>query len=63
MGAADTTDRLRAYRLKRVAVIAGIALIVLILVAVGIYVGAFVILSPHDGVTTQTQCRRHSIMV
>ena len=43
------TDTLRARRLKRVAVIAGITLVILILVAVGIYVGAFVILSPMMG--------------
>jgi uncharacterized membrane protein len=46
---ADTTDALRTRRLRRVAVIAGITLVVLLLVAVGIYVGAFVILSPMMG--------------
>lgn len=44
----DTTD-IRARRLRRVAVIAGIALVVLILVAVGIYVLAFIILAPMMG--------------
>jgi len=45
----DTTDALRTRRLKRVAVIAGITLVILIVVAIGIYVGAFVILSPMMG--------------
>jgi hypothetical protein len=36
-------------RLKRVAVIAGITLVISIVFAVGIYVGAFVILSPMMG--------------
>ncbi|MGC2655540.1 MAG: hypothetical protein WA317_18510 [Mycobacterium sp.] len=44
----DTTD-IRARRLKRVAVIAGIMLVVSILVAVAIYVIAFVILAPMMG--------------
>lgn len=44
----DTTDT-RARQLRRVAVIAGITLVVLILVAVGIYVVAFVILAPMMG--------------
>jgi len=39
----------RTQRLKRIAVIAEIALVVLIVLAVGIYVGAFVILSPMMG--------------
>ncbi|WP_165759319.1 hypothetical protein [Mycobacterium decipiens] len=43
------TDPLRTRRLKRIAVIAGITLGALIVVAVGIYVGAFVILSPMMG--------------
>jgi hypothetical protein len=63
MDEADMTDTLRVRPLKRVAVIAGIALVILIVVAVGIYVGAFVIVFPHDGVTPLTQYRRHSIMV
>jgi hypothetical protein len=33
----------------RVAVVAGITLIVLVVIAIGIYVGAFVILSPMMG--------------
>jgi len=49
MSEADITDTPRTRRLRRVAVIAGITLVVLILVAVGIYVGAFVILSPMMG--------------
>jgi len=36
-------------RLRRIAVIAGVTLIVLLVVAVGIYVGVFVILSPMMG--------------
>jgi len=43
------TDTLSVRRLKRAAVIAGIALVILIVVAVGIYVGTFVILSPMMG--------------
>jgi hypothetical protein len=41
----DTTD-LRTRQLKRVAAIAGIPLLILIVLATGIYVGVFVILSP-----------------
>jgi hypothetical protein len=48
MNGPDMTD-LRTRRLKRVAVIAGIALVILIAVAVSIYVGVFVILSPMMG--------------
>ncbi|BBZ49230.1 hypothetical protein H7H82_08960 [Mycobacterium heidelbergense] len=48
MDGPETTD-LRARRLRRVAVIAGITLLALIILAVGIYVGAFVILSPMMG--------------
>lgn len=44
-----TTDTVRTRRLKRIAVIAGITLVVLIAIAIGIYVGAFVILSPMMG--------------
>jgi hypothetical protein len=44
-----SADTLRARRLKRVAVIAGITLVILIVLAVGIYLGAFVILSPMMG--------------
>ena len=49
MDKADTTDTLRTRRLKPAAVIAGITLVMLIVVAVAIYVGAFVILSPMMG--------------
>jgi hypothetical protein len=45
----DTTDAVGTRRLSRVAAIAGISLVVLITVAVGIYVGAFVMLSPMMG--------------
>jgi hypothetical protein len=45
---ADTTD-LRTRQLKRVAVIAGITLLILVVLAVGIYVGVFVIVSPTMG--------------
>jgi hypothetical protein len=48
-GRPDVTGTLRTRRLKRVAVIAGITLVILIAIAVGIYVGAFVILSPMMG--------------
>jgi hypothetical protein len=46
MDGPDTTDTLGTRRLKRIAVVAGITLAVLIVIAIGIYVGAFVILSP-----------------
>lgn len=49
MDEADTTDTVRTRSLGRVALIAVITLVVLILVAVGIYVIAFVILSPMMG--------------
>lgn len=49
MDGPETTDAVRTRRLKRVAVIAGITLIVLIVLAVCIYVGVFVILSPMMG--------------
>ncbi|HZU46981.1 MAG TPA: hypothetical protein VFA16_06985 [Mycobacterium sp.] len=49
MDEADTTDTARTRNLGRVALIAVITLVVLILVAVGIYVIAFVILSPMMG--------------
>jgi hypothetical protein len=48
MDGPDMTD-LRARRLRRIAVIAGITLAVLIVLPVGIYVGVFVILSPMMG--------------
>ncbi|BBU23953.1 hypothetical protein [Mycobacterium xenopi] len=49
MGKADTTDQAGARRLGRVALIAVVTVVVLILVAVGVYVIAFVILSPMMG--------------
>jgi hypothetical protein len=49
MDGPDITDAPQTRTLKRVAVIAAITLVVLIAVAVGIYVGAFVILSPMMG--------------
>jgi hypothetical protein len=49
MDDAEMPDTLRARRLKRVAVIAGITLVILVVAAVAIYVGAFVILSPMMG--------------
>jgi hypothetical protein len=49
MDGADITEAPGTRTLKRVAVIAGITLVVLIAVAVGIYVSAFVILSPMMG--------------
>jgi hypothetical protein len=45
----DTTDTEATRRYRRVAVIAGFTLVVLILVAVGIYVDVFVMLSPMMG--------------
>jgi hypothetical protein len=44
----DATD-LRTRGLKRIAVIAGIMLVIFIVFAVAIYVGVFVILSPMMG--------------
>jgi hypothetical protein len=41
----DTTD-LRTRRLKRIALITGIMLLIFIALGVAIYVGVFVILSP-----------------
>jgi hypothetical protein len=49
MLAAGYSTRYGRAWLKRVAVIAGITLVILIAIAVGIYVGAFVILSPMMG--------------
>ncbi|BBY11799.1 hypothetical protein [Mycobacterium marseillense] len=49
MDGPETTDADRTRRLRRIAVIAGVTLIVLLVVAVGIYVGVFVILSPMMG--------------
>jgi hypothetical protein len=45
----DVTDPPRTRTVKRVAVIAGIMLVIFIVIAVAIYVGAFVILSPMMG--------------
>jgi uncharacterized protein YpmB len=42
----DVTDPPRTRTVRRAAVIAGIMLIIFIAIAVAIYVGAFVILSP-----------------
>jgi hypothetical protein len=49
MDAADATGKTRTRTLGRIAVIAGITLVLLIVIAVGIYVGAFMILSPMMG--------------
>jgi hypothetical protein len=49
MDGPDTTDPVRARRLGRIAVVAGITLVVRKLFAVGICVGVFVILSPTMG--------------
>lgn len=49
MDARETADIERTRRVRRVAVIAVITLVVLVLIAVGIYVFAFVILSPMAG--------------
>jgi hypothetical protein len=49
MDGPDVTGTLRTRRLKRVAVIAGITLVVLIVLSIGIYFGAFVILTPMMG--------------
>lgn len=49
MHESDATEIQRTRRLRRIAVTAVITLVVLILVAVGVYVIAFVILSPMFG--------------
>jgi hypothetical protein len=49
MDASDATGKPRTRTLGRIAVIAGITLVLLIVIAVGIYVGAFMILSPMMG--------------
>jgi hypothetical protein len=49
MDASETTEIERTRRLRRVAIIAGITLAALVLVAVAVYVVAFVILSPMLG--------------
>ncbi|MGD1240896.1 hypothetical protein [Mycobacterium seoulense] len=45
----ETTGTVRTRRLRRVAMAAGIALAVVVVLAVSIYVGVFVILSPMMG--------------
>jgi hypothetical protein len=49
MDATDTTGKPQTRTLKRVAVIAAVTLVLLIVIAVGIYFGAFMILSPMMG--------------
>ncbi len=49
MDGADLTGTLRARRCKRIAEIAGIALVMLSCAGVGMYVAAFVILYPMIG--------------
>jgi hypothetical protein len=49
MDAPDTTGKPRTRTLGRIALIAGITLVLLIVIAVAIYVGAFMILSPMMG--------------
>jgi hypothetical protein len=49
MDAGETTEMRRTRRLRRVALIALITLAILVVVAAGVYVGAFVILSPMLG--------------
>ncbi|WP_188112942.1 hypothetical protein [Mycobacterium simiae] len=49
MDDADVTDTVPTRRLKRITVIALITLLAFLVVAVGIYLGAFVILSPMMG--------------
>jgi hypothetical protein len=49
MDAPDTIGKPRTRTLGRIALIAAISLVVLIIIAVGIYVGAFMIPSPMMG--------------
>ncbi|BBZ45599.1 hypothetical protein MPRM_28800 [Mycobacterium parmense] len=49
VGPVETTDPKRERRLTRVAIIAGITLVVLMVLAVSIYVGVVVILAPMAG--------------
>jgi putative Ca2+/H+ antiporter (TMEM165/GDT1 family) len=49
MDGSDMTDTGRTRRYKRVSLIVGIMLAILIVVAVGICVGAFVMVSPMIG--------------
>ena len=46
MGNAEGPEIRRAHRLRRIAVIAGIALAIVILLAVAVYTVAFLILAP-----------------
>ena len=49
MGSSEKTEIERTRRIRRIAVISVITLVILVLIAVGIYVIAFVILSPMIG--------------
>ncbi|BBZ73810.1 hypothetical protein MPRS_49030 [Mycobacterium paraseoulense] len=49
MDGPETTETLRTRRLRRVAMAAGTPLAVVVVLAVSIYVGVFVILSPMLG--------------
>ena len=49
MDASGTAEIQRTRRIRRVALVAVITLVILVLIAVGIYVIAFVILSPMIG--------------
>jgi hypothetical protein len=49
MDSSGTTEIERTRRIRRIAVISVITLVILVLIAVGIYVIAFVILSPMIG--------------
>lgn len=49
MDASETAEIQRTRGLRRVALIAVITLVILVLIAVGIYVIAFVVLSPMIG--------------
>jgi hypothetical protein len=49
MDSSQTTEIERTRRIRRISVISVITLVILVLIAVGIYVIAFVILSPMIG--------------
>ncbi len=49
MDGPEITEAVRARRLKRVAITAGIALVIFMVLAVSIYLDVFVILSPMTG--------------
>jgi hypothetical protein len=49
MDSSGTTEIERTRRIRRIAVISVVTLVILVLIAVGIYVIAFVILSPMIG--------------